>query len=86
MKSLMIIGAVIGFGTSTVLGLLCQSDWTGILGRGSVAALGAGWMMRWWGRTWLKELRTALEQRQREQEALEAAQSKEAKTTSPVRV
>jgi hypothetical protein len=50
MKSLMILGGLLGFGTSVSFGLLQQSDWPSILWRSTVAAYGAGWLLRWWGR------------------------------------
>ncbi len=63
MKSLMILGGLLGFGISVSFGLLRQSDWSSILWRSAVAAYGAGWLMRWWGRIWLQGLREVGEER-----------------------
>jgi len=63
MKSLMILGGLLGFGFSVSFGLLQQSDWSSILWRSAVAAYGAGWLMRWWGRVWLQGLREVGEER-----------------------
>jgi hypothetical protein len=63
MKSLMILGGLLGFGTSVSFGLLQQSDWPSILWRSTVAAYGAGWLLRWWGRVWLQGLREVGEER-----------------------
>ncbi len=72
MKSLMILGACLGFGIGVSVGLLQQSDWPSILWRSAVAAYGAGWLMRWWGGVWLQGLKEVGEER------LAAAQAKAA--------
>jgi hypothetical protein len=50
MKKMMIAGGLGGFGLGTLCGLSTQgSAWPGILLRASIAALGTGWLFRWWG-------------------------------------
>lgn len=63
MKSLMILGGLLGFGIGVSLGLLQQSDWSSILWRSAAAAYGAGWLMRWWGGIWLRGLKEVGEER-----------------------
>lgn len=63
MKSLMILGGLLGFGIGVSFGLLRQNDWSSILWRSAVAAYGAGWLMRWWGRVWLQGLKEVGEER-----------------------
>ncbi len=56
MKLLMVIGGLLGFLISLLLGLAQASAWPSILWHASVAAFGAGILMRWWGRLWLTSL------------------------------
>lgn len=63
MKSLMILGGLLGFGIGVSFGLLQHSDWSSILWRSAAAAYGAGWLMRWWGRVWLQGLKEVGEER-----------------------
>ena len=62
MKSLMILGALIGFAIGLLFGLADHGQWPSALWRASAAALMGGVMLRWWGRVWLKSLRSAAEQ------------------------
>ncbi len=73
MKSLMILGGMIGLVIGLAFGLAHRSPWPDALWRAAAAALAAGVMMRWWGRVWIKSLRAAHEQ----QHAELAAQRKE---------
>jgi hypothetical protein len=57
MKKLMMLGGLLGFSTGLVFGLACGSSWPSVIWRASVAALGAGWLIRWWGRVWVRSLR-----------------------------
>jgi hypothetical protein len=61
MKKLMMMGAIVGFSIGIIFGLLHESTWPSILWRGSVAALIAGLLMRWWGKLWIQGLRESLE-------------------------
>ncbi len=56
MKKLMILGALFGFISSTAAGRAQGSEWPTVLWRASVVALGAGMLLRWWGRIWLLSL------------------------------
>ncbi len=63
MKSLMILGALIGFSIGLLFGLADNGQWPAALWRASAAALIASVLLRWWGRVWVKSLRLAAEQR-----------------------
>lgn len=63
MKSLMILGGLLGFGIGVSIGLLQHSDWPAILWRSAVVAYGTGWLMRWWGQVWLQGLKEVGEER-----------------------
>lgn len=63
MKSLMILGGLLGFGIGVSIGLLQHSDWSSILWRSAVVAYGTGWLMRWWGQVWLQGLKEVGEER-----------------------
>lgn len=75
MKPLLLLGAVIGFLTGIILGLLNQSSWPSILWRSALAALAIGVLFRWWGRCWSQNLRSS----QQERFAALMAQRKESK-------
>jgi hypothetical protein len=57
MKKLMMLGGLLGFSTGLVIGLACGASWPSVMWRASVAALGAGWLVRWWGGVWVRSLR-----------------------------
>ena len=69
MKTLMLIGAMIGFSLGIALGFAGKAEWPTMLWHACAAAAALGWLMRWWGRVWSRGLRASLEQRH----ALEAA-------------
>lgn len=59
MKSLMILGALIGFSIGLLFGLAENGQWPSALWRASAAAVIASVLLRWWGRVWVKSLREA---------------------------
>ncbi len=63
MKSLMILGSIVGFVIGTSFGLAAKSSWPTSLWRACAAALVAGLLARWWGRIWMSGLRDSLQQR-----------------------
>lgn len=63
MKSLMILGALIGLGIGLLFGLADQGQWPAALWRACAAALMASVLLRWWGRVWVRSLREAAQQR-----------------------
>ena len=77
MKSIMILGANVGFVLGMSASILNECSWSVALGRAGIAALIGGILGRWWGKIWFTELQSALEQRRRER-----AIAAEAKTTA----
>ena len=63
MKSLMILGSVVGFLIGAGFSLAGDCPWSIALWRASVAALAVALLARWWGRAWLQGLQGAREQR-----------------------
>ncbi len=61
MKTLMILGGMIGFLAGLSLGLAQTSAWPDAFWRASVTALAGGLLLRWWGRMWLRCLIQAQE-------------------------
>jgi hypothetical protein len=79
MKTLMLIGAMIGFSLGIALGFAGSAEWPTMLWHACAAAAVLGWLLRWWGQVWTRGLRDALEQRR----AVEATARKQ--NPSPAR-
>ncbi len=62
MKKFMITGGLLGFLIGIVSGVVQKSEWPSVIWRASVAALGAGLLLRWWGRLWVHSLKEAGQQ------------------------
>jgi hypothetical protein len=75
MKKLMITGALLGLLIGAVFGLNEGSPWPAVIWRSCVASISAGFLLRWWGRVWIKCLHDAQAQR------LVAAETKEQSLT-----
>jgi hypothetical protein len=63
MKSLIILGAIVGFLIGAGFGLASSSPWPATLWRAGAAALAATILTRWWSRVWLQGLRESLQHR-----------------------
>lgn len=63
MKSLMVLGAILGFLVGAGFGLAGRMEWPAALWHASVAALATSLLLRWWSVVWIQNLRQALEQR-----------------------
>jgi len=63
MKMLMLSGAMIGFSLGIALGFAGRAEWPTMLWHASTAAVAIAWLMRWWGRVWIRELQASLAQR-----------------------
>ena len=64
MKSLMLIGALVGFLTGIAFSLAQDNSWPTSLWHACAAAYVGGLLMRWWGRAWRNNLKRVLEERQ----------------------
>jgi hypothetical protein len=69
MKLLMIIGALLGFVIGSAFGFAGRAEWPTVFWHASAAALVSGLLMRWWGRVWTRNWRTAVDNRLAELEA-----------------
>ena len=76
MKKLMIMGGFMGFLVGITVGLAQHRSWPSILWRASVAALVAGFLLRWWGQVWMNGLSEAYQEKLAAAEALQAQQSR----------
>jgi hypothetical protein len=72
MKKLMIFGALLGFSSGVLLGLLQGSPWPEILWRSSIVCFITSYLFRWWGRVWLRSLQQAQLERLRANELHQA--------------
>jgi hypothetical protein len=59
MKLLILLGGLIGFATGIGLGLLREKSMASTVLHACVVMYGGGWLMRWWGRACLRNLRLA---------------------------
>lgn len=80
MKKLMIMGGLVGFLGGTGAGLAQGSSWSSIIWRASVAAVAAGFLMRWWGQVWMNGLKEAYQEKLAAAEALELQRASQEKS------
>jgi uncharacterized membrane protein YeaQ/YmgE (transglycosylase-associated protein family) len=64
MKSLLLVGGVMGFGSGMVISLMRQNSWATCLWHGSVGAYVSAMLMRWWGQAWRQSLEQVLQERE----------------------
>lgn len=70
----MIIGGLLGFAIGMALGATTEgSDAATMLWRACVAGVAGGFLLRWWGRVWVRCLREAHAQRLASEEISAAA-------------
>lgn len=75
MKKLMMMGGLVGFLGGIAAGLAQGSSWSSIFWRASVAALTAGFLLRWWGQVLFNGLNEAYQEKLAAAEALELQRS-----------
>ena len=63
MKSLMILGSLVGFLIGAGFSLAGECPWPTALWRACIASLAIALLTRWWSRIWVQGLGEALEQR-----------------------
>jgi hypothetical protein len=64
MKLIMVLGGVVGFSIGFGFSWAQGSPWPSMVWRAAITALLAGVLLRWWGRLWIKCLRSADVERQ----------------------
>ncbi len=74
MKSLMLLGGVLGFGIGLFCSRIQENSWPYCLWHASLGAYAGGWLLGWWGRAWQHNLRNS---------ALERANSPAISQTAP---
>jgi hypothetical protein len=82
MKSLLLIGGMLGFAIGLLFSWAQDSSWPATLWRAAIAAYFTGIMMRWWGRAWRKNLEKALLERQSALSAAGVAKNLSSQTKS----
>ena len=67
MKHLMILGGMIGFIGSGILGWMAREETLWLLVKASIATCIGGLMLRWWGHLWLNSLKVAVREEMAQQ-------------------
>jgi hypothetical protein len=80
MKKLMIMGSLGGFLAGIAAGVSQGSSWSSIFWRASVAAVAAGFLLRWWGQVWMNGLAEAYQEKLAAAEALETQRAGQEKS------
>jgi hypothetical protein len=70
MKSLLLVGGLMGWGLGMGSSYIQGSAWPACLWHGCVAAYLCALLMRWWGRVWRKSLEQSVQERERAQDAI----------------
>jgi 4-amino-4-deoxy-L-arabinose transferase-like glycosyltransferase len=60
MKSLLLIGGILGFGIGLIFSWAQESPWPFCLWHACLAAYLAALLLRWWGRAWRRNLESVL--------------------------
>ncbi len=63
MRFWMILGGLIGFMIGISFGVAQGSAWPAVIWRASIATFVAGFLLRWWGRLWIKSLQQSYRDR-----------------------
>jgi hypothetical protein len=70
MKSLLLVGGLMGLGLGTGISYLQGTAWPACFWHGCVAAYLSALLMRWWGRVWRKSLEQSVQEREQAQSAI----------------
>lgn len=85
MKTIMLAGAFTGFSIGVACGWAQDCPASDILWRASVGTYVGGYLMRWWGRLWLKSLRQACQDKAAAAALAAAEAEKAAQSLAPGR-
>jgi len=64
MKSLLLVGGLLGFGIGMLFSWAGESPWPACLWHACLAAYLTGILVRWWGGAWRRSLEAALREQQ----------------------
>lgn len=67
MKFLILIGGIVGFGIGILFGWAFESSYPSVLWKSCMAAYISGWLMKWWGNMWVKSLKAALREAEKDE-------------------
>jgi hypothetical protein len=73
MKSLMLVGGVLGWGVGVGASFSQGNPWSACFWHGCLAAYLSALLMRWWGRAWRKSLQQSLQEREEAEHAITPA-------------
>jgi hypothetical protein len=73
MKSLLLVGGVLGWGVGVASSYSRGNAWPACLWHGCLAAYLTALLMRWWGRAWRKSLEQSLQEREQAETAITPA-------------
>ena len=70
MKSLLLVGGLLGWGVGMGFSLLQGNSWPAGFWHGCLAAYLTALLLRWWGRAWRKSLAQSLQEREEAENAM----------------
>jgi hypothetical protein len=72
MKSLLLVGGLLGWGVGMGASYLKGNTWPTCFWHGCLAAYLTAWLARWWGRVWRSILQQSLLAREKAEQAMPA--------------
>jgi len=70
MKSLLLVGGLMGWGLGMGFSYLKGTAWPACFWHGCVAAYLSALLMRWWGNVWRKSLEQSIQEREQAQDSM----------------
>jgi hypothetical protein len=70
MKSLLLVGGLLGWGVGMGASYLKGNGWPACFWHGCLAAYVTAWLVRWWGRAWRTNLQQSLLEREKAEQAM----------------
>jgi hypothetical protein len=70
MKSLLLVGGLLGWGVGMGFSLLHGNSWPVCLWHGGLTAYLTALLVRWWGRAWRKSLEQSIQEREEADNAI----------------
>jgi hypothetical protein len=73
MKSLLLVGGLLGWGMGVGVSYLRGDSWPTCFWHGCLAAYLTALLMRWWGRAWRTSLQQSLQEREKAEQSMPTA-------------